>query len=258
MAVATLRVFESSAVRYRRIWRGTVITTFLNPILFLAAMGVILGNIIDRGSGAAALDGTAYIEFLATGLLAAQGMQTGSFDGAWPVMAGIKWLKTFDAMLATPIGVGALVRGHVLFIATKLLATSAVFVLIAVLFGAMDAWPGILTIFPAALTGTAFAALMTAWTATRESEAGLTTVFRFGIIPLYLFSGTFFPISQLPGWLQPVAYATPLWHGVELTRTVGLGAETVFPAWMSIGYLTALVVVGSVLAHRYLQRRLLP
>lgn len=258
MAVTTVRVFQTNVLRYRRTFRGSVITTFLNPVLFLTAMGVILGGIIDRGAGSTTLDGFSYIEFLATGLLAAQAMQTGAGDGSWSVMAGIKWMKTYDAMLATPVGIGSLLGGHLLFAALKLLLTSAVFVLVAVLFGAMTAWPGLLAIFPAALTGTAFTAALTAWTSTRQTEQGLTTVFRFGILPLYLFSGTFFPISQLPGWLQPVAYATPLWHGVELTRAVAFGAGTVFPAWMSVLYLLAWVVGGALLAHRWLARRLLP
>ncbi len=173
-------------------------------------------------------------------------------------MAGIKWLKTYDAMLTTPLGVGALVRGHVLWLTMKLIVTSTVFVGVAVLFGAMSLWPGVLAVLPAALTGAAFGAAMTAWTATRESETGITTVFRFGILPLYLFSGTFFPVSQLPGYLQPVAYATPLWHGVEMTRAIAFGAPTVFPAWMSALYLLAWVVVGSWLAWRFLLGRLLP
>ena len=258
MAVATLRVIEANALGYRRIWRATVITTFLNPILFLAAMGIVLGGLVNDGPQAASLGGLTYLEFLATGLIAAQGMQTGAIDGAWPVMAGIKWIKTFDAMLSTPIGVGALVRGHVAFLTLKLLGTSAGFVLIALAFGAMPLWPGILAIFPAALTGAAFGAAMTAWTATRESETGITMVFRFGILPLYLFSGTFFPVDQLPDYLQRVAYAVPLWHGVELTRRVTFGTETVFPVWMSVLYLGAWVVVTSWLAKRLLARRLLP
>lgn len=258
MATATLRVVEASALQYRRIWRASVITIFLNPILFLAAMGVILGNIIDRGGGADSLEGLAYLEFLATGLLAAQAMQTGAIDGSYPIMAGIKWMKTFDAMLATPVGVGPLVRGYVTFLTLKLLATTLVFVVIAVLFGAMSFWPGILAIFPGALTGAAFGSAMAAWTSSRESETGITTVFRFGILPLYLFSGTFFPVEQLPGYLQPVAYITPLWHGVELTRAVALGSTTVFPIWMSVLYLAGWVVAGAWLAHRFLLRRLLP
>jgi lipooligosaccharide transport system permease protein len=258
MAVATVRVIEANALHYRRVWRGTVITTFLNPILFLTAMGVILGGIIDRGSGAASLEGFGYLEFLATGLLAAQAMQTGATDGSWPVMAGIKWLKTYDAMLTTPVGVGALVNGHVIWFTMKLVVTSSVFVLVAAVFGAMSLWPGILAVLPAALTGAAFGAAMTAWTATRESETGISTIFRFGILPLYLFSGTFFPVSQLPGYLQPLAYATPLWHGVEMTRAVTFGAPTVFPAWISVMYLLVWVASGTVLARRFLHRRLLP
>lgn len=258
MATATMRVIEAGALTYRRVWRGSVITTFLNPVLFLTAMGVILGRGVDDGAGGATLGGLTYLQFLATGLVAAQAMQSGAIDGAWPVMAGIKWTKTYQAMLSTPVGVGALVRGHVGWLFIKLTGTAVVFVVIATLFGAMPLWPGLLAVFPAALTGTAFGAAMTAWTARLERETGLTTMFRFVILPLYLFSGSFFPVSQLPDWLEPLAHLTPIFHGVELTRRVAFGFDAVYPGWMSVLYLTAWVVVASVLAHRILERRLLP
>ncbi len=143
---------------YRRTWRGSVVTTFLNPVLYLAAMGLGLGTLVDEGAGRDAVEGFAYLTYLAPGLLAATVMQTGAGDGSWPVMAGIKWQKTYEAALATPVGIRDLVFGHLLWVTARLFITALVFVVIMALFGAVSFGTGLLAIFPALLTGMAFAA----------------------------------------------------------------------------------------------------
>jgi lipooligosaccharide transport system permease protein len=123
--------------------------------------------------------------------------------------------------------------------------------------------PALLAVPPAVLTGIAFQSTVTAYTVTRENEIALSTLFRFGIIPLFLFSGTFFPISQLPQPLQVVAYLTPLFHGVELVRKIALpnadsSIVTTLPAWMDVAYLTVMAAAGTFLAARWLGERLQP
>ena len=258
MAVVAVRYFESRALVYRRTWRGNVVTTFLNPVLYLAAMGLGLGTLVDEGSGSDAVAGFAYLTYLAPGLLAATTMQTGAGDGSWPVMAGIKWQKTYEAALSTPVNVRDLVTGHLMWVTARLTFTALVFVIVMALFDAVSLGSGLLAIVPAVLTGLAFAAPITAYTATLKDVQGMVSLFRFGIVPMFLFSGTFFPITQLPGWLQPVAYLTPLWHGVELTRGVALDVGTTWDPWISVAYLLALVAVGLTLGVRFLGRRMLP
>jgi lipooligosaccharide transport system permease protein len=102
----------------------------------------------------------------------------------------------------------------------------------------------------------AFAGIITAYTARLQNETGLSSLFRFGIVPLFLFSGTFFPISQLPGWIQPVAWFTPLWHGVELTRAVALGIRPSFAPAVHIGALVSVLIVGTVISVRFMERRI--
>ncbi len=253
-----LRVTEVNARVYRRTWRGSVITTFLNPVLFLTAMGIGLGSLVDRGTGEAALEGFTYLAFLAPGLLAATAMQTGAGDSAWPVMAGIKWVRTWHATLTTPVGISHLAIGHLLWIAIRLTFVCVVYAVVMMLFGAVGAARGLAAVAPAVLTGLAFAAPITAMTARLENEQGLSSMFRFGIVPMFLFSGTFFPISQLPDWMEPVALATPLYHGVELTRALALGVGTASPPSLHVGYLAALVAAGAWLSTRTLGDRLLP
>jgi len=236
-----------------------MISSFVNPILFLGAMGLGLGTLVDANNDI----GVSYLAFVATGLLAASGMQNGAVDGSFPVMAGIKWRKSYDGMITTPVSPADIVYGRFIWSTLRLTFVLTVFAIIAVLFGAMELGPALLAVPPGVLTGLAFASAITAWTVTREDDTSLSTLFRFGIVPLFLFSGTFFPISQLPDFLQPVAFATPLFHGVELVRKIalpGAGDELVtsIPMWVHVGYLTIMTVIGLVLAARFLDRRLKP
>ncbi len=262
MAAVTnaLHVQESFYIGYRRTWRGRIISTFLNPVLFLAGMGFALGSMVDRGAGEAELP-IPFLTFVATGLLAATSMQTGFGEGAWPVMAGIKWRKTFDAVLTTPVTVADLINGMLVWGAIHLTFTIGVYAAVAVVVGAIEPIPALVALVPAVLGGLAFQATATAITSRIEDETGLTTMFRFGIIPMFLFSGTFFPISQLPDFLEPVAIATPLFHAVELVRKLALpevGAPVVssIPLWVHVAYLLAMTAIAWVLAIRFLRERL--
>lgn len=255
MAATPLRVLEASARVYRRTWRGSVVSTFLNPVLFLLAMGMGLGKLVDAGGGEATLDIT-YLKFLAPGLLAATAMTTGAGDSAFPVMAGIKWRKTFEAVLATPVGVRDLVVGLISWVGVRLLFVTLVYSGVMTAFGATTVVEGLLAVPPAVLTGVAFAAVIVAYTARLEDEQGLASLFRWGITPLFLFSGTFFPVSQLWGWMQPVAYATPLFHGVSLCRGLALGTGYVVHPLFSAAYLLTMLGLGLLVANRYMTRRL--
>ncbi len=254
MTTPALRYFETRAVVYRHTWRGSVITTFVNPILYLAAMGVGLGTLVDDGT---ALEGFSYLSFLAPGLPAATAMQTAAGDASYPVMAGIKWTRTYEAALATPIGIRDLVRGHLTWVTARVAFTSTVFAVVMAAFGAAPLWRSLLAVLPAILTGMAFAAPITAYTAKLKDPQGLAAMFRFGVIPMFLFSGTFFPVAQLPEFIQPIAYLTPLWHGVQLCRAVALGIPTATSPAISVAYLLAWFIIGGIVAARLLQSRMI-
>lgn len=267
MAVAApIRVLEAQYRTYRRTWRGSVISTFLQPVLFLTAIGVGLGSLVDDGAGDSTLP-IAYLAFLATGILPATAMQTGASDGSWPVMAGFKWRKDYFATIATPITVRDLILGRFAFAAIRLTFVLTVYTLFVALFDALPGfeavplWPGVLGILPAVLTGLAFTAAVTAYTCTLDKEIGLANLFRFGIVPLFLFSGTFFPVEQLPDWLEPLAPLTPLYHGVELVRKLVLtNPEAPLVSgtsmWVHVAYLLVLLAIGTALAVRFLDKKL--
>src|SRR5256885_11094967 len=234
MAVMT-RVVELRAMQYRRTFRASIFSSFLNPILFLAAMGIGLGTYVDRsGTATQALGGLTYLQFLAPGLLAATAMQAAAFESTFPIIAGLQWQKVFHAMYATPISPRDIVLGNLAWIAIRLASIAAIFTIVMTLFGAA-ASPLILLAIPAAvLTGMAFSSPIAAYAATQRTPEKFNAVFRFGITPLFLFSGTFFPIESLPSFLQPIAWLSPLWHGVDLTRGLVLGTLGQNPAVMLV------------------------
>jgi lipooligosaccharide transport system permease protein len=252
-----LRHTEHELVGYRRVWRGSAVSTFLTPILYLVAMGMGLGTLVDRGAGEATLE-VSYLAFLGPGLLAATAMQTGVGDAAWPVMAGIEWRKTWHAILATPMGIRDLVLGRLGWISIRLALMAVWYALVLTAFGIAPITRTLLGVPLAILLGLSFSGPMLAFTARSHDGQALTHVFRFGIVPLFLFSGTFFPIERLPDWIEPVSRLIPLWHGVELIRMAVLGWETTWSPWAHAAVLVAFLVAGSALAVRLLERRLKP
>jgi lipooligosaccharide transport system permease protein len=251
------RVVEHRALQYRRTFRASIFSSFGIPVLFLTAMGFGLGGYVDRSQDAV-LHGLTYLQFLAPGLLAATVMQTGSFEASFPILGGLQWNKIFHAMFATPIQPSDIVYGNVLWIAFRLALVGAVFAVVIVLFGASKSALVVLAVPGAVLTGLAFATPMMAFTATQRTPDRFATLFRFGVTPLFLFSGTFFPIESLPSFLQPVAWLSPLWHGVDLCRQLMLGtvADTPLLALIHALVLVTITVVGIAVAMRTVESRL--
>jgi lipooligosaccharide transport system permease protein len=250
------RAFAYWMTHYRRTWRGTAVSSLLEPLGFLAAMGIGLGTLVDHGTGSARLPGVSYLEFLAPGLLAAAAMQTAAFESTYPVMGATKWHRQYHAMLATPLRVVDLLAGHLMFVAFRLVTTLTVFLAVMGAFGAIESPWAVLALPVAVLTGLAYATVIFAFAARQDNDSGFAMIFRFGIMPMFLFSGTFFPVSQLPDWLEPVAWATPLWHGVELCRGLSLGAPSPVLALVHVGYLALWTAVGFVAARRSFEGRL--
>ena len=250
------RVFEHRFLQYRRTFRASIFTSFLSPLMFLTAMGIGLGAYV---ADTAALGGVPYLVFLAPGLLAATAMQTASFEATFPIMGGLVWNKIFHAMYATPISPRDIALGNLVWIVARLTLITTIFTIVIV-----------------ALRGGGVAAHRARDPRRRADRHGLrgtdrarsrrprrrpnkfAAIFRFGITPLFLFSGTFFPISSLPVALQALAWLTPLFHGVALTRGLSLGtiADDPLAAAIHVVYLTTLALVGAWAMIRTIRRRL--
>jgi lipooligosaccharide transport system permease protein len=251
------RVFEHRFLSYRRTFRASIFSSFLSPVLFLAAMGLGLGGYVDQ-SGTDALGGISYLAFLAPGLLAATAMQSAAFEATFPIMSGLVWSRVFHAMHATPISPRDIALGNLLWMVARLTMISAVFTLVIVLFGAAASWQIVLAIPAAVLTGMAFAGPIAAFAATQSTPNRFATIFRFGITPLFLLSGTFYPLDTLPPILQGLAWLTPLYHGVALTRGLSLGTAGEEPLLMAIhlAVLLAFAIGGALATVDRIQRRM--
>ena len=252
--IAAVRMVQRNALVYRRVWRGSVFSSFLQPTLFLIAMGVGLGAMVDAG-GALLPGGVTYVEFLAPGLLASTAMQAASFESAWPIMGKMMWHRNYEAVLSTPMGISDVVFGELGWIAIRLTTIGIAFVLVMTAFGIPRSPLVVLAIPSAVITGLAFAAPIAAFTATLKDGNPFNVLFRFVITPLFLFSGVFVPVSRLPDAIAHVAWFTPLFHGVELTRGFTLGS--VPATWpIHVGYLVALIAAGAATARHTFRRRL--
>jgi lipooligosaccharide transport system permease protein len=250
-----LRAYEHWLAQYKRVWRGTLGTSLVNPILYLTALGIGLGTLVDKTQNAPG--GVPYLDFVAPGLLAAAAMQTAVTESTWPVMAAIKWSRVYYAMIATPLTERDAFVGHQLFVVTRVFTAAAAYLAVITAFGAVSSWFALLVVPVAVLLGTAFSMPMAALSARVEDDRVFVTIFRFLIVPMFLFSGSFFPVTQLPLAFELAAYVTPIWHGVELCRMLTLGNVELWAALGHAGYLLAWTVVGFELARRSYRRRLL-
>ena len=255
-----LLVVEHFWVWYRRNWRATAVSSVVQPLLFLLAFGVGFGALVEGAGGvAAATGGPEYLVWLAPALLAVSAVQTAAFESSYPVLSGFKWQRVYHGMTAGPVSPAQVALGHIAWVAVKTTGAGAVFVGVIAVFGGV-ASPGIVVaLLAAVLAGAAVAAPITAFSATLESEGtAFSVLFRFVVVPMTLFSGTFFPVDRLPGWVQPVAWVSPLWHGTELARAAALDRWQPLAALGHTAYLLALLVLGAVLAARLFTRRLAP
>jgi lipooligosaccharide transport system permease protein len=249
-----LRVVEREARVFQRLWRSSVYSSFVTPVLFLAAIGLGLGGLVDERNGNVA--GLDYLTFVAPGLLAASAMQTAAGESLWPVMAGTKWLRTFHAMVATPLGAADVYSGFVAWAAARVAISATAFLIVAAVLGGVPSFWGVLAVPVAVLCAAAFAAPLAAFAATQDVDIAFPLILRLGIVPLFLFSGTFFPIDQLPGWLRPVSAASPLWHAVELCRAATTGSVDWGWAIVHVAVLVGCIACGWSWGIRTFTRRL--
>jgi lipooligosaccharide transport system permease protein len=200
--------------------------------------------------------GLSYLDFVAPGLMAATSMQGAVGASLWPVMSGTKWTRTFHAMVATPVEAGDVYAGVVLWTASRAAMGTTIFLVVAALLGAVPSVWGVAAVPAAALCAMAFAAPLTAFAATQETDARFPVIMRLGVLPLFLFSGAFFPISQLPAGLRQLAVVSPLYHGVELCRAATTGHWHAAAVAVHVAVLLACIAAGWAWGTRSFTRKL--
>jgi lipooligosaccharide transport system permease protein len=247
------------SIRRLRGYRATIVATaFGTPVLYMIAFGVGLASLVTAHLGAHAVNGVSYLTFVAPALLCAAGIAVASEELTYPVMTGFKWNPIYFAMNAAPITARQIVNGIVIFVSLRVGVTTVIYFVITSLFGAVPLATGWLSVLVATLTGLAFGTPLLAYSSTlREDRGQFALLLRFIVLPMTLFSGTMFPLTQLPEWLRLVAWVSPLWHGTEVARAVSYGADVA--PWLiavHLGVLVVGVVVGWALAVRVVTRRL--
>lgn len=241
-----------------RSYLQTMIATGVGtPLLYLYALGVGLATLVDANMGASGSQ-VSYLVFVAPALLCSAALTTATEEFSYPIMLGFKWNPTFFGMNAAPMQGGQIINGVTIAVIFRLVGQSIVYYLFMLLFGAIPGPLGWLVIVVGVLTGMALGTMLMAYATRLEEDKGqFNYIMRFGVIPLTLFSGTFFPLATLPVWLHWIGWISPLWHGTELSRVLSYGYEE--PAWLSIvhvGYLVVFIVLGWWLARRLAVRRL--
>jgi lipooligosaccharide transport system permease protein len=256
-----MRSLESEWLTYKQAWRGSVFSTFLGPLLYLGAIGFGLGSLVEADGSTLGTtpDGepVTYLLFLAPALVAATGIQVAAGEGIFGTMARTKWRRTWFTAIGTPLMPGDLALGHLLWVGARGGLASLVYALVAAALGAMPLRAAPPAVGAGILGGIALGAVLTGWLVRSSEEHMMNAAQRFVVIPMFLFSGVFFPVDQLPGWMAFLARLTPMWHAVVLAREGAIGTPTPWGAWTHVGYLLAFVAVGFALAVSGMRKRLL-
>lgn len=248
-------VVRRNSLVFWRMWRGSLLFSVMTPLLFLSAMGMGIGSLVGQRNPDS-FGGFSYLAFFSTGMLAATCMQSGAFAGTYPIMSKILWQKNYEAMLSTPLRTRDVFLGELAWTGLTLGLVAIPFFAVMAGFGVPASPLAPLSVLVAILVGLGASAAVMAFTATRQNDGSYVWLFRFVVTPLFLFSGTFFPLDELPDWGLVVANLTPLYHGIELVRGFILGGLGAGSAAGHLAYLVAFLAAGIGLGIRNFTKRL--
>ncbi|BCB79209.1 ABC transporter permease [Phytohabitans flavus] len=244
-------VFEYYLVVYKRVWRGSALSTFVLPLLTVLGFGLGVGEYVQGGIG-----GVPYLDWIVPGLIASTVMQVAIFESTWPVLSSFNWVRTYEGQAATPVRLDDILGGGLLFAVFRALTSAVAFLLVAAVFGTLHSWWALAVLPISVLLSLAFAAPTFAYSSSVTSDSYLALLFRFAVIPMSLFAGVFFPVESLPVGLRWLAYASPLWHGVDLTRAATLGLPAQWSIAGHVLYLALWAGGGYAIARVRFKKRL--
>ncbi|MFC4587662.1 ABC transporter permease [Sphaerisporangium corydalis] len=247
---STLAVLERALTLYRRLWRTSVLSSFVLPVMFLVSIGVGVGGHVGQ------VGGTDYLSWIVPGVLASTAFQMAVGECTYPVLGDFKWVRAYHAMRATPVEPGDMVCGWLLYILIRVEISVAVFLVITASFGTLHSPLALLTPLVCALVALAVAAPTMAFAASVDQDSYFALLFRFVLIPSTLFGGVFFPVDRLPALIRPLAWLSPLWHGAELNRAATLGTAPPWPVAAHAGYLLVFAGAGIAWAFHAFRKRL--
>ncbi|MEV7013966.1 ABC transporter permease [Streptosporangium sp. NPDC051022] len=250
MVHPTVAVLERHLSLYRRLWRASVFSSFVLPVLFLVSIGIGVGRHVEG------IGGVDYLAWIAPGVMASTAFQMAAGESTYSILGDFQWVRGYHTMRATPVEIRHMVAGWLLYVLLRVEVAALVFLGVTGLFGALRSPWAVVTPVIAALVALAAAAPVMAFSASIRHDSYFALLFRFVMIPSTLFAGVFFPVEQLPQVVRPLAYASPLWHGVELGRAATLGASPPWPVWAHVAGLLVFVVGGVTWAVAAFRKRL--
>jgi lipooligosaccharide transport system permease protein len=242
-------VWLRNARVFSKLWRGALLPTFLDPFLYLLALGFGLGTYVAR------INGIPYEDFIAPGLIASAAMWSSAFETTYNVYFRMNELRLYDNVLSTPVEVQDLVAGDLAWSASRATVYGVVVLVVVAAFGLISSWWALLIPPFVVLGALCFSVIGYTFTTLIPKIDLYSYFFTLGITPMFLFSGLFFPFNELPGWVEVVAWFMPLYHLVEITR--GLATDPAI--WSILGnavWLAALTAVLFVVPVRALRRKL--
>ncbi|MEY3561498.1 MAG: hypothetical protein RL068_650 [Actinomycetota bacterium] len=240
-------------------WMGSVIAFGLgNPILYLISVGLGIGALVDANTGGGGILGVSYLQFVAPALLASAAIQGVMDEVTFPTMDGFVWDKLFFAINATSVSARQIADGVMIVALARGLFTTLLYLAVLLFFGAVPLSSVIPLVLSSMLAAWGWSAVMLAITARLERDEGyFALIGRFVIAPMFLFSGTFYPLEQMPIYLQPIGWVSPLWHAVQLGRHLSYGLE-LEPGMILVhlGYLAIMGIVGMFFVYPKFKERL--
>lgn len=249
-----LRVWKRNLVVYKKIWKVNFLTPLFEPLFYILAFGLGFSGLIDNVMyGGMALS---YTEFIAPALIATAVMWNAFFETTYASFVRMYYQKTFDGMLATPLSLEEIIIAEIVWSATKSMGAATIMLIVLGLMGFVQFPIGLLLIPLAFFGGLAFGAIGLFFTGIIPTIDMFNLPIFLFITPMFLFSGTFFPVSNLPVWIQPIALAFPLYHLAELARRFSIGTNEVLPI-ISLGYLTVFFLFFTHLALGAMRKRLI-
>jgi len=237
-------------------WTSIVGTAVITPLLYVVAMGMGLGSLVDARSGG--IGGVPYLVFVAPGLLVSSIVMAATGETSYPVLLGFKWGRLYYARATTAASPWQVAVGELLAVGLRLAGESVLFWIVLRALGAVTSVASLLVIPIATLAGLAAGSLLMAFSATLEEEGTeFALIQRFVVMPMFLFAGTFYPLESMPIFLQWIGWISPMWHGTQLARMAAFGLA--LPWWHALlhaGFLLALLAVGAFFSVRNFVARL--
>ncbi len=255
----SLYVAETRIKKMLKWWKSIVAFGLGNPTLYLLSIGIGIGSLVDSSLGPNAIDGVSYLTFLAPALLATAGIQGAMDEVTWPTLEGFVWDRTFFSMNATAITGKQIVNGVMIAAMARCVLQVFLYEMCLLAFGAISLASVPILLLVSSTAGLGFSAIMLAFSASiKDDDDGMfALVGRFVITPMFMFSGTFYPITSMPIYLQWIGWISPQWHATNLGRAMSYGMP--IEPWLLIlhwALMLAMAIVGFSWAHRVFDRRL--